>query len=253
MSSMYRPLLTAIVALVAAAVTVEASPVGPVRPRPSRWSLGLDAGFQLKRDFELETNPADDWETDERFAYLGRVSYGLSENWEVFGRLGAATLKVQDVPGRGETGTANLNYFDMGTEFTWGIGLSGIAIPDFLPNFDLAVSAQYLQHGSHDGAVTSGANINTIAENWDYSEWEAALLFQTSQYETYLLYAGPVLGNARVSRGSVGTTEVADLETDQNVGVVVGVGFEFIEDGLAFVEGRLVDETALNVGVLWAF
>lgn len=249
---MRRTALAALAVLVAGAVIAEASPVGPVRPRPSHWSLGFDGGFQLKREFELETNPADKWETDERFAYLGRVSYGLSENWEVFGRLGAATLKVQDAPGN-DSGVASLDYFDMGTEFAWGVGLAGIAVPDFLPNLDLAVSAQYLQHGSHDGSITSGANINAIAENWDYSEWEIALLFQTSRYEKYLFYAGPVLGNARISRGSVGTTEVADLETDQNVGVVLGIGFEFIENGTAFVEGRLVDETALNTGVLWAF
>lgn len=250
---MRRTVLAVLALFVSGAVVAEASPVGPVRPRPARWSLGLDAGFQLKREFDLETNPADDWETDERFAYLGRVSYGLSENWEVFGRLGAASLKVQDVPGPGDTGTANLDYFDMGTEFTWGVGLAGIAVPDFLPNFDVAVSAQYLQHAGHDGSVTSGANVNTPAENWDYSEWEIALLFQTSRYEKYLFYAGPVLNNARISRGSVGTTEVTDLEADQNVGVVVGLGFEFIENGTAFVEGRLVDETALHTGVLWAF
>jgi hypothetical protein len=236
-------------ALVASAAS--AAPVGPVLPEAGRWRLGGEVGFHLERMFQNEANKVDLWESRNRFAYLGRVGYGLAESWEVYGRLGAASLEFRDV---NDIATTNNNFFDLGTEFAWGVGLQGIAARDFFPGVHIAVDAQYFSHPAHDGIVEAGTNLGRTAEKWTWDEWSFALLFQAEPvYAPYVLYAGPVLSGAMVRRNKLGGNPASDLDAKDNVGAVVGLGFDFVRDGRAFVEGRLVDEQAINVGFSWLF
>lgn len=238
-------------AVVAAVTTASAAPVGPVRPEAGRWRLGGEVGFLFERTFENETNKDDEWEARSRFAYLGRVGYGLAESWEVYGRIGGASLEFRDAI---DGSTTNNDFYDMATELAWGVGIQGIAARDFFPGVHIAVDAQFLSHSDHDGIVEAGTNTGRTAENWRWDEWGFALLFQAEPvYAPYVLYAGPVLSGANVRRGKVGGDPASDLDADDNVGVVVGLGFDFVRDGQAFIEGRLADEQAIDVGFSWLF
>lgn len=242
---------TFLAALAAATIVsgATAAPIGPVRPQAHRWQIGAEIGFQLENQWQLETRPEDLWENDRRSLYLGRFAYGIDDRWEVFGRLGAASLKVVDVP---DGLSSTNNHFDMGSEFAWGAGVRGIAVEDFFPGFNLAIDGQYLQHSGHDGKAEGGVNVGIDAQNWDMWEWSIALLFQTA-FEPFEFYTGPVLSDAGIARGSIGGIGVSDLEIDENAGYVVGLGFDFIEGGRAYFEGRLIDETAINTGFVWTF
>ena len=235
--------------LVLAGTSTAAAPVGPVRPEAFRWKLGADAGCLFARDLDLETNHIDEFTLEERYAFLARIQYGVAEDWEVYGRIGAASMKVKD---DGDLSGTPDDFFDMGTEAAWGVGLQGIAARDFFVGFDVAVDAQYLSHPGHDGTIESGLNVGTSAANWDASEWSISLLFQ-SNVEPYVLYFGPTFGHSKISRAEIGGRGAADLEADENAGAVVGLGFDFIGRGTAYFEGRFIEESAANFGFLWTF
>lgn len=251
---MKRFLATAVALAIAAATAAEAAPVGPIRPQMGRWTVGGELGFEFDRDFKNEGTPADLWENDERFMWMGRIAYGLTEDWEIFGRLGGASWEIQDKADG--TGLTN-SLWDLGTEFAWGAGAKGILWHEAFPAWDVGLDVNVAGHSGHDGNITSGANVGSRAQNWDYFEWQIALLFQTT-YESLTPYLGPTFGDATVSRdGTTGganrITPNADLEADDNVGIVVGTGFDFAEGWSGYVEGRFVDATAVNVGLLWTF
>lgn len=244
----------ALVASIAGAA--DAAAVGPIRPEMGHWTVGGELGFEFDRDWENAGTRADKWETDERFQYVGRLAYGLTEDWEIYGRLGASSFEVEDVADAG--GGLTNSIWDLGTQFAWGVGGKGFLWHDVFPGWDIGLDAQYFAHSGHDGNITSGANVGSAAQSWDYWEWSLALLFQT-EYESLTPYLGPVFGDANVERSGVTgaaagrPTPTADLDADDNVGVLVGTGFDFAEGWSGYVEGRFVDATAVNVGLLWTF
>lgn len=231
--------------VLAAPVSI-AAPIGPVRPAAWRWRAGYEMGLAWDRDFASSANGADRFEFDKRFSYLGRIAFGLAENWEVSARVGAATLRIIDVgdPVSDAAGNSR-NSFDLRTEIAWGAGAKGILWHDALPGWDVALDAQYLAHGRHDGVVTHGPRTGRVATRVEAGEWTTALLLQT-RYRTLTPYLGPTFGDAWIRGGGL------DLDADDHVGFVVGTGADF-EGWQVYAEGRFLDETAVNMGLIWTF
>lgn len=242
--------LAAALAVVAVAGgAASAAPVGPIRPEIGHWTVGGEMGFALNRDYERSNAKSDQWELEEDMRWVGRIAYGLTEDWEIYGRLGAASLEVEDVADG--TGLTN-SIYDMGTSFAWGVGGKGFLWHEVFPGWDLGLDGQYFGHSGHDGNITSGTNAGNAAGNWDAWEWSLSLLFQT-EYESLTPYLGPTFGDAGINRGTINNVTQSDLDAEDNVGILVGTGFDFAEGWTGYVEGRFIDETSVNVGLLWTF
>lgn len=228
-----------------------AAPVGPVRVERDSWRLGLEAGFAFDREFEVATAGADEARFEKRNAYLLSVEYGFADWLNIYGRLGAAKLIVFDKP---DAFAQPNDLYDLGTEFAWSVGVRGIVRRDVFPLWDLAVTAEYLEHEGHDGEVRRGTNARAPLRDFDFREWTIALLFQRTDLAPWLPYVGPTFGDARVRRGRRNAVPVgAAWEAEDHVGVAVGTGYDFGDGWFGYLEGRLVDESSVNVGMFFAF
>lgn len=252
--------VVSLVFLATLAAPASAAPVGPVTIHPRRFTIGTEFGGAFNRDYERTTNNADIWELDERLTGLGRAAYGLTENWEVFGRFGGGNLELLD-----EVDPASVSIrtrYDFDAAFAWGAGLRGRLWPEVLPRWDLMIEGGYFAQERHDGTITGGAGAGSRLEGWRYYEWNVNLLFQhdyadSGFFRRWAPYIGPTFGDANIKPRSIGgVAQTFGIETEDHVGLVVGTGARIFELGPAwegYLEGRFIDETALNAGLRYTF
>ncbi|RMH59507.1 MAG: hypothetical protein D6679_01700 [Candidatus Hydrogenedentota bacterium] len=229
-----RKLGTGLLACVVLAGTALASPVGWIHPEAGRFGVGGEVGAITNRDLEWNSgnNVA---EIDQSVYYVGRIGYGLTDQVEIYGRLGGADLDLRStVGGLGWTGTAGGS-----TEFAWGVGLQGVIYD--AGTWNLAGDANYFAHNSH--------TLNSIGVNdADFWEWQVGLQAQT-QFDQFYPYLGVKYSDANIQY----TNLSPDLEADDNVGVYVGAGFNLSGNWSGYLEGRFVDETSFGGGVQYRF
>jgi len=234
--------------VVGLAVTAAYSgPMGPVKPTMGRFGLEFEVASD-RRDMEWSQNRVDKWRAENLY-FLGRGSYGLTDKVELTVRLGGANLDLVD---KVDGVTAGESTFDGSSQFAWGVGLSGILYD--AGTWNIAGTANYLAHSSHDGPIT-GAVPNTTSSNQDvdYREWQIGLQIQ-GKYDQFLPYLGVKYSDARVDYNKFyGRTNIADDESDKNVGVYVGAGFELTPQWSGYIEGRFVDETSFGGGIRYTF
>lgn len=221
--------------VVIGAVTVTAAyagPMGPVRPQMGRWGVEFEASID-NRDMEAENNAANQNEA-ENLNLLGRLSYGLTDRVEVGARLGVSDLDVDRRAG-------TTNNFTGSSEFAWGIALGAILYD--AGTWNLAGNANYLAHDDH---TTGGTTV-------DYSEWNIGAQIQ-GKYDMFYPYLGVKWSDATLeptNGNALGTT--SDFESENNVGVYVGAGWDLTPNWGGYVEGRFIDETSFGGGIRYTF
>ena len=124
--------------VIAIAIGAAAAPMGPIKPNAGRFSVGLEGDVLARR---LQSSSMTTFKTDYGSAeILGKIGYGLTDRFEIWGRLGYASLVLQDVAPA--TGTLE---FD--NAFAWGVGGGGILVDE--TGWNLAVQGNYNRHGGH--------------------------------------------------------------------------------------------------------
>jgi hypothetical protein len=232
----------AITVLTGVAVTsAYAGPMGPVKPSMGRFGLEFEVSAD-DRDMEWTGNAADKSHA-ENINYLGRLSYGLTENVEIYGRLGGASFDIVD----DVDVNATEQTFEGSGEFAWGGGIAGILYD--AGTWNIAGNANYLAHSSHTGTITPAGTTNN---DIDFSEWNLGLQIQ-GKYDQFLPYLGVKYSDATIEYNRLGGAAVADEESDNNVGVYVGAGIDLAPQWSAYIEGRFVDETSFGGGIRYTF
>lgn len=209
-----------------------AGPMGPVKPTMGRWGVEAEASLD-ERDMEAENTTTNQNEA-ENVNILGRISYGLTDRVEASVRLGVTDMEVNRTAGT----TTN---FAGSSEFAWGVALGAILYD--AGTWNLAGSANYL---AHDGHATGAADI-------DYSEWNIGAQLQ-GKYDMWMPYLGVKWSDATIEQNT-GTPLGAggDFESDDNVGVYVGAGWDLTPNWSGYIEGRFIDETAFGGGIRYTF
>lgn len=197
-----------------------AAPIGWINPKAGRATVGVEAGTVTSRDLE----PTGGTSVELESIYYGlRGSYGLTDNFEVYARLGGADLDASSGLG------------DADGELAWGFGAQGIFYN--AGAWNLAADATYFAHNDHSFGSNEG----------DFSEWHGAVQAQT-QIEQFYPYVG-----VRYSDATLEINNQPDRDADDNVGVYVGSGFNISDSLSAYLEGRFIDETAFGGGLTYRF
>lgn len=215
-----KQLLVAMMAGVLVATSAGAAPIGWINPEAGRVGVGVEVGTVTGRD--LEPTGGTNVEIESIY-YVVRGSYGLTDQLEVYARLGGADLDADGGLG------------DAGAELAWGLGAQGILYD--AGTWNLAADGTFFAHNDHSFGSREG----------DFSEWHLALQAQT-QFEQFYPYIGV--------RYSDATLEIAgqqDRDADDNFGVYVGSGFNVTDQISAYLEGRFIDETAFGAGIAYRF
>ena len=190
--------------------------------------------------------------------YFARIGYGISDDWEIFTRLGVTDIEF-------EADASSSQDFDSDHEFAFGVGTK----KTFVDNGDVKWGAIFQfswaevddKFSNQDISFANGAiapyyGVNKVELEW--YEIQLALGPQWMVDEGIYLYGGPFLhfleGDLDVETGSYESRYEYELEQESEFGGFVGCLVEIDPHIVANVEGQIMsDAWLLAVGVNWLF
>lgn len=255
MKTKMLPLAIFVVANLCVSMAFAIAPVGPPTAglETGQWSVGFDYGHS-EIDFDI------DWKSDfasgipkskakgmESDAYLVKFNYGISDDWELYGFLGAADFG----------GKIDEDSFDGGSNFSGGFGTKWTFAKDEQLSWGVVYQMSWSSgDDSYDLDLSAyGYGIETIDAEVD-------------SYDIFLAL-GPTyeMGNWRVYGGAglyyfsadidIEFADVTVLEGDVDETMFVGyVGAEVdLDDSTSlYFDYMLADDAwAIGTGVTWKF
>ncbi|MHC4437883.1 MAG: hypothetical protein ACYS3S_11025 [Planctomycetota bacterium] len=271
-----------IVVCLSSSVVVALPPMGPPRALLGQdvWEIGVDYGYQ-STDLEVvskltETNITADPPLSvtrkgklnisdlKSHIILGRVGYGISDNWDGFVHVGAADADG-DLERTYSDGTSPDKYggFDGGFGFAWGVGTRATFWQDGDVSWGGLVQVTWSEPDDSDISLKGDPTFSGTAE-LDIWEVQVAIgpTFQLS--EGFRAYCGPFLhfvnGDFDISAqySDLGTDFLlegsGDVEEESQLGGYAGAHFDVDQNTSCFIEGQLTgDAWAIGVGVARRF
>jgi hypothetical protein len=271
-----RRLVKAVVVVVAvsASVALALPPMGPPMAtlKQGQFSAGFEYGYS-DMDLEVdvkqsltapgvdvsakESGPLDDFKSNMLF---GRLGYGVTDNWEVFMRLGVADVEMED-------------WFDGSYGFAWGLGAKATLLKQdsltwggllqvtwFNPGDDKLTDIVSVPAGEGEADVT-------ISGNGEVDWWEIQIAVgPTWQRDGFCIYGGPFLHflngdydekltGTLTNPGDVVSRLTADIEEDSALGGYVGAQWDigkWINNASWNAELQFTgDAWAFGTGVIW--
>jgi opacity protein-like surface antigen len=235
---------------------VYASPVGnPARPLLANeempFSIGADLDFVFNRELDAS---GEDLEIDQLNMYAARLSYTLEKRAEFYCLLGAANGVWKE-----SYAGANLKY-ETETAFAWGIGAT-VYLYEFENGIQLGLDGSYRSSEPDVDSITLNGIRYSIPSggvsdvNIEYGEWQVALGI-SKQIDKFVPYGGIKYSDVKTSLEATisGTTYSSDdVSSDMIFGIFLGCDY-VVHDNISLgIEGRFIDETALNVRGIYRF
>ena len=242
--------LTVLSLILTTSVVSQAAPAGnPADPVLLTGTYPVKGEAIVDVVFERELDLSNDNATVEGIWYLGKVGVTLIEKIDVYGLLGTAKLELKDWT------TSN---YDMESDYAlaWGGGATILLYEteeygDGILRCSLDGSYRQYEPGI-EKVKKSGSEVTGILEKeLEYREWQVGvgvsytldnltpyLGVKYSDCETKMRLHEPA---ANITKKTANSKDV--------VGVFVGVDYLFAENIALNLEGRFIDETALNVGM----
>lgn len=251
-------------------------PIGPPKSGldKDQFSAGFEYGYSdmdlegtYKLEAEAPTVPASfsfkekiNIEDFKNNMYFGNLGYGITDNWDVFVRLGAADLEIED-----ELEFGNGFAYGFGTKMTFAetdaLTWGGLFQMTFFNPDDEGVSIDE-DLGGGDSMTASG----DLELDW----WEIQIAVGPTwqMNDSICIYGGPffhfVDGDAEgkyTGTANIGGTdypasakESVDFEEDSMFGGFVGAQFDLAENASFCVEYQLTgDASAFSTGIVWRF
>lgn len=198
--------------------------------------------FLFDRDFDLS---GDNCEIKGQW-FLGKISISLKEKIDVYGLLGTADVKV-------DGWTANDYTLESDRALAWGGGIKMVLYEtEEYGDGTLRVSFDANYRDYEPGIETvkkSGADIFDITKkHFRYKEWQASLGVSYT-----LLELTPYLGvkysdcQCKLQIDDHGTIYEDKTNSKDVAGVFIGCDYLIQENMALSLEGRFINETALNV------
>lgn len=198
------------------------------------FSVGYEGDFVFDRDLEddseIETN-----------SHTARIGYTLKDMAEAYVVLGAIDGKIKG----NEAGTDYEVESSQG--FLWGIG-GTLPIHEFENGVRVGAAGKYRRSNPDIDKVSVG-EVSVALSDSDlvYQDWVVAL-GAAYPLEWGAPYIGVKYSDVSLSDFTIaGTTIDDDLQSDNVVGIFVGLDLNVKESVKLNVEGRFIDETALTV------
>ncbi len=234
--------------LLATTVSAQAAPAGnPADPVLLNGTYPIKAeamvDFLFDRDFDLSGDNAvikGQW-------YFGKVSIKLVEKIDIYGLIGTADLEIDEW-------TVNDYTLETDPAVAWGSGFKlllyetekyGDGILRVSLGGDYRDYAPGVETVKKSGADVSGV----IKREFRYREWQGSLgvSYSLPQFTPYLgvKYSDCECKLEIDDHGTIHTTRANSKDI---VGIFLGCDYQWKENISLNLEGRFIDETALNAG-----
>ena len=189
---------------------------------------------------------------------LGRISYGISDNWDAFLRLGAADVEgdIDQTYPDGAT-PDNLKGFDGGFGFAWGIGTKVTIWENKNITWGGLVQMTWVKPGDGDVSLSGDPNFSGNAEV-DFWEVQLALGPTWQMNDNLSIYGGPFLhfvgGDLDISGKTIDMGDEihmkssGDIEEKSQFGAYVGASLDANERTSYFLECQFTSD-AWGIGL----
>ncbi|MBL4888539.1 MAG: hypothetical protein JKX97_00795 [Candidatus Lindowbacteria bacterium] len=244
---MQKSSILSILLVLTLANAVSAAPVGYISPRKSRISVSATLIALTKRQTEHLGNTT--MKVDGQYdALLGRVSYGISDQIEVYGQIGMADAGLHQVQGTRQFERIN----NSGLETAWGAGVQAIVFENPKIDWNIGIDLQYLETNNHSGVAANGT---TAGSRWEFDviEWHVAAQIQKS-FRVLDSWIGIKYSKAKFENLIIaGVPQIGSLASEDPLGFYTGINMPLSENWSMYAEARIIDETALSGGARYDF
>jgi len=188
---------------------------------------------------------------------LGRVSYGISDNWDAFLRLGAADAQCDIEQTYTNAPPWEYQGFDGSFGFAWGLGTKVTIWEDKDITWGGLLQMTWVEPGDSSISLKGDSNYSGTAE---IKYWEVQLAIgPTWQMEdNFSIYGGPFLhfidgdldfSGETLDLGSrIGMESTGDIEEKSQFGGYVGASWDASERTSCFIECQLTGD-AWGIGI----
>lgn len=239
-----KMLLFAVVLVVANVCGSTALAVAPLGPPTAGLKTGqFRAGFDYawaESDVELSYGglsvTVKDTETNRFLANLG---YGITDDWEVYFRLGGANIKQDEFNG------------DYG--FAYGFGTKATFAKD--TNLSWGALFQMGWTKSQDTYTDTTFGLGNIDMEVDVYDIQIAV-GPTYEMQGWRIYGGPMLYflEGDLDFKAAGVSGSIDIEEESVFGGYIGAEFDLAENYLMYIDGQFTgDSVVIGVGIAWKF
>jgi hypothetical protein len=227
--------LVVIVLVLSLSVTAMAfGPLGPPTAGLKTGQFGI-AGEYSYTDSDVKISGYGSSDTLEGLTsnmFLAQIGYGICDDWEVYGLVGAADHESDD-----------LDPFDFDYDVAYGFGTK----LTFVKQENLSWGAMF-EMGWRQGSDS----ISGVDADLDYYEMFIALGPTWNVSEGMRIYGGPFF---YMLDGSLDIASLSfDLEEESNFGGYVGAEFDLCPNSAVYVEYQFTgDMQTIGTGISWKF
>jgi len=230
-----------------------AAPVGnPASPKllTGKWvdseDYSIKAGAEADIVLDGKLKEMDDVESS---FYLGKLSVTLANKVDLYGMLGAAYGEYEETYG------SDIVKYETETDIAWGIG-STVLLYESDNGIMVGMDTKYRSlEADLDKIIVNGTTYDIPSgdvtdASIEYMDWQVAL-GAAYALDMFVPYGGVKYSDvdAKLKTTVSGTTYESDsVEREDNFGIFVGCDILPLENLSLNVEGRFIDEEAVNFG-----
>jgi opacity protein-like surface antigen len=213
--------------------------------KKGHWSAGAEYFFG-KADIKISdsslvgnSTTLKDWESSRIYGVLG---YGLSDDWEVFVRLGSADTKIDDL------------HFSSGYQFAGGLGTKYTFLPDQTLPWGALFQISWLK--AEDSDITVGAPGSEITGdveiNWNEIKIAVGPTYNYSDKMRFYGGLGAFLFDGEVE-ASDGINKIkVDTEEKTSFGGYIGAQMNLYDNTVVNIEGQFTSNSwGIGAGIIW--
>lgn len=256
---MKKLILLSLIALICLPVAAYAASIGGADTQgQGKFGISLDQEFVFDKDLEVSgtsftLDPGEeikDVVIDKMYRTMIKTSYGLSDDFDIYLKLGIADLDTAakfyidgecaaDVESKGHSGLA------------YGFGFKGKH--ETIDGYLMGVDLQWLRHKNEfsEKWTIIGWGEETSTSKATIEEWHIAP-YVAKRIENYIPYIGVKYSDLRVKLKDEYGDQV-EFEADNNFGIFLGTDYLIDERWSYNFEARFIDETAISLGGAYRF
>lgn len=248
-----------LIALICLPAAVYAASIGGADTQgQGKFGISLDQEVVFDKDLEIsETSftlgpneEIKDVVIDKMYRTMVKTSYGLSDDFDIYLKLGIADLDAEE------------NFYFNGecvaegehigrNAFAYGFGFKGKH--DLANDYLMGVDLQWLRHKNkytHTWVIIGGIE-ETYTGKATIEEWHIAP-YVAKRIENYIPYIGVKYSDLKAKLKD-NTGDQVELEADNNFGVFLGTDYTIDDNWSLNFETRFIDETAISFGGAYRF